>query len=195
MSTSLTLLHRLRSHPADNEAWERFSSDYKLFIDGFLRRWGVNGADGDDIRQQMLLVVLSEIPKFVHSGRKRAFRNWLSKILRNRLKRHVRIINRRKGEIGGSTFLRLAAQLGDSSTAISKAWDHEHRQFLLSKLLDTVSRRFQWKTMQAFTSVVLDEASVGEVAAELEIEEVTVRYHVSRVLQRLRIEAEELTLL
>ena len=85
--TSLSLLARARQS-ADSESWNRLVELYAPLIRGWLRSYGVSGADADDLVQEVLTVVSQELPKFNHNDRTGAFRSWLRKILVHRLQNY-----------------------------------------------------------------------------------------------------------
>jgi DNA-directed RNA polymerase specialized sigma24 family protein len=45
-----------------------------------LHQQGLPRSDADDLAQEVMLVIVREMPHFEHSGRKGAFRNWLRMI-------------------------------------------------------------------------------------------------------------------
>src|SRR5687768_3666462 len=83
-TTSLSLLDRLRAEP-DSEAWNRFADLYCPLLRQWALRMGVPENDVNDLVQEVLLVVLRELPRFEHSRQTGAFRSWLRKILHHRL--------------------------------------------------------------------------------------------------------------
>ena len=55
--THLSLLERVRASTAD-QRWQEFVAIYSPYIEGYLRRLGVQEVDSDDIRQEVLQVVV-----------------------------------------------------------------------------------------------------------------------------------------
>jgi RNA polymerase sigma-70 factor (ECF subfamily) len=84
--TSLSLLERLQQQP-DPETWKRLVSLYLPMIHGWLQRHGVAPADADDLAQEVLTVVVRELPRFEHNQRAGAFRAWLRTITVHRYMR------------------------------------------------------------------------------------------------------------
>ena len=78
--TPLSLLDRIRRHgrPID---WDRLVGLYRPLLHGWLRRHPVQGADADDLVQDILSVLVEKLPQFAHSGRPGSFRTWLRRIL------------------------------------------------------------------------------------------------------------------
>ncbi len=56
----------------------------------------MQAATADDVVQNVLLTLASEMPHFVHNQRTGAFRAWLRKILVHRLRRHFQERQRRQ---------------------------------------------------------------------------------------------------
>jgi RNA polymerase sigma-70 factor (ECF subfamily) len=84
--TPLSLLNRLREHPADGEAWQRFDGLYRPLLFIWLRRYSIQQQDADDLVQQVFEVVLREMPHFRYDPDRGNFRGWLRGILVNRLR-------------------------------------------------------------------------------------------------------------
>ena len=83
--TSLSLLERIQQ-TADSASWNRLVEIYSPLMVRWLGNYGVQGADADDLLQEVLAVVAQELPRFDHNQRTGAFRSWLRKILVNRLR-------------------------------------------------------------------------------------------------------------
>ena len=81
---------------------------------------------------------------------------------------------------------------GRSRKWTEREWDREHNQRLLRRLLELVEPEFQAKTWQAFRLLVLERRSAAEAAAELGLTVNAVLIAKSRVLQRMRQEADGL---
>src|SRR5438309_462093 len=83
--TPISLLERLRlgSGPA---GWGRFVALYAPLIRAWWSRHGLQPSDVDDLSQEVLEVLLRELPQFRHNLRRGAFRRWLRGIVLNRLR-------------------------------------------------------------------------------------------------------------
>ena len=93
-NTSLTLLARLQQSD-DTEAWQRLYGLYHPLILNWLKRYGVQHSDADDLSQEVLTTISKELVRFDHNGRIGAFRSWLKGILINRLRTFWRARDRR----------------------------------------------------------------------------------------------------
>src|SRR5262249_30683588 len=125
--TSFSLLNRLRSQP-DAESWRRLVELYTPLIQSWLRRHDVPAADADDLTQDVMAVVVRELPHFVHNQQRGAFRNWLRSITVNRLRTLWRSRQRGRPATGGSDFLNMLDQLEDPQSDLSRLWDQQHDQ-------------------------------------------------------------------
>ncbi len=179
MQTSLTWLGRLTGDPTEGD-WKRLLDVYGPLLRGWLTRSGVASADHDDLIQEVLMVVVRRVGNFEHRG-PGAFRAWLRGILANHLKKYFR------DRAPSNPTVDLNAVAAEDS-AIGKAWDREHDEYLAARALRMVERDFAPTTWAAFTRHVLDGRPPGDVARELTISVNSVLLAKSRVLKRLRAE-------
>lgn len=86
-STSISFVERLTGQ-ADSKCWsEMFALDAPL-VRRWMTRYDVPTDDVDDLVQDVMVIVVREVPGFVHNRRRGAFRNWLKQILVNRLRKY-----------------------------------------------------------------------------------------------------------
>ena len=191
--TPPSLLKRLHEYPTDTGAWTRFDHLYRPLLLAWLRRSCVRHQDADDLVQQVLEVVVREMPHFQYDPQKGRFRNWLRSILVNRLRDFWRSERARPVATGDSDFLdKILCQLEDPRSDLSRLWDQEHDQHVAQKLLETVKEEFAPGTWQAFQRVMAGEKA-ADVATGLKISVNAVYVAKSAVLKRLRQEMEGLT--
>jgi RNA polymerase sigma-70 factor (ECF subfamily) len=175
-ATRLTLLQRGRD--GDQTAWRQLVALYQPLIRSWLAQQQIQPQEAEDLTQDVLAVLVKELPRFEHAGMAGAFRGWLRTITVNRARVH-----------GGSDFLDLLAQLEDSSSDVSRYWDEQHDQHVLRHLLAGLEKEFDPATLQAFRRLTFDGASGQEVANELGMTRSAVDNAKSRVLARLRQDA------
>lgn len=190
--TSLSLLERLRLEP-DEQSWRRFVELYEPLIRGWLRRHDVPTSDAEDLSQDVMAVVVKELPHFQHNHQLGAFRNWLRTVTVNRLRTLWRSRRNRDLATGGSNFAEMLEQLADPTSSLSRLWDQQHDQHVAGRLMAIAEPHFEPKTWQAFRRVVVDGMRAGAVAEELGISVNAVLLAKSRVLARLRREMRGLT--
>lgn len=185
--TSLSLLARVRE-PANQEAWNRLVALYTPLLRRWLLKYQVQDSDADDLTQEVLAVVVREMPEFQHNQRDGAFRGWLRQILVNRLRDHWRG-KKYRPEVGGTPILDQLNQLEDESSQLSRIWNEEHDQQVIARLIETIRPRFQTKTWEAFHRQMFSGQKAEQVADALAMPIGSVYVARSRVLGALRQEA------
>ena len=189
--TSLSLLDRLRLQP-DTESWRRLVDLYTPLIQAWLHHHGISSADADDLTQDVMTVVVRELPQFKHNHRHGAFRSWLRAITANRLRVLWRSRHTHPLATGDSDFQKMLDELEDPASNLSRLWDRQHDQHVARRLMDLVQPQFEPATWIAFRRV-LDGVKAAVAAAELNISVNAVLLAKSRVLSRLRQEIQGLT--
>jgi RNA polymerase sigma-70 factor (ECF subfamily) len=146
----------------------------------------------EDLGQDVLAVIVRELPRFHHDGRPGAFRRWLRTVTVNRLRGLWRERRHRPQGTGDSDFLKMLDQLEDPGSPLSRQWDQEHDRHLASRLLQMAEPDFEPNTWRAFRRVALEQTPAAAVADELGISVNAVLLAKSRVLRRLRQELDGL---
>jgi RNA polymerase sigma-70 factor (ECF subfamily) len=139
-----------------------------------------------------MTVVFQEIKDFVHPGRVGAFRTWLRGVCLHRLQSYRRSRQLRGTAVGGTDFQAQLHNLAGPADDPADKWDQEHDVVILRKLFEDLAGDFEEKTLRAFDRLVFDGVAAPQVAAELEMSVGAVYIAKSRVLRRLRAEAEGL---
>lgn len=188
--TSVSLLDRLKLARPDASDWDRLHGIYQPLIRRWLARVPGLGDEAEDLSQEILLVVVRELPRF-ERRREGSFRAWLRRVTVNRTRVHWRR-RRRLPAVGldpAAGFLdRLEAPNGD----LAREWDRDHDRHVFDRLLAIVQPDFQPTTWEAFRRFALDGLPAARVAAELALSENAVLQAKSRILKRLRTEAGDL---
>lgn len=191
VSTSLSLLDRLRTAP-DDGAWERLVAVYRPWIVGWVVRRGLGDSDAEDLAQDILVVVLRELPFFRHNRRPGAFRAWLRAITAHRVQAFVRSRKYRPRPGGDGDPLGDLDQLHDPASEPSRLWDRDHDAHVVRRLLELIGPEFRDSTWRAFRAVMLEGESPAAAAARLGLSVNAVLLAKSRVLARLRQEGRGL---
>lgn len=186
--TSVSLLERLKSPEADDAGWRRLHEIYEPWILQWLSRVPELGDEAHDLTQEVLMVVVRELPGFERQ-RDGSFRRWLGNVVANRVRTYWKRRKRQPRAAGSGSVDDFLEQLEDPTSALSRQWDREHDEFVLRRLMATVERDFNNTTWQAFRRCALDGHSAPAVAADLGISVNAVLTAKSRVLKRLREEA------
>lgn len=182
----------LRAQTGETDAWKDLTDLYRPLILGWLNRQGVPARDLEDLSQEVLLSVVKQLPGFEHSGHRGAFRTWLRTIVCRRTADYWRAIDADTQAQGGSGATAALQQLADPASELNRQWDEEHDRYVVHCLLDRVEEEFEPITLQAFRRLALDGVSGAEAAQELGMSVAAVYVAKSRVLARMRQEAEGL---
>ena len=187
-ATSISLLGRA-ADPADSDSWNQLAELYVPLMQRWLRQYDVQQSDADDLIQEVIAVLIQELPQFEHNQQTGAFRNWLRKILVNRLRNLWRSRKYEPQARGSSSLLEQLHQLEDNNSEMSRIWNADHDQHVISQLMEAVRSRFQEKTWEAFRLQMFDGQRADAVATELNMPISSVYVARSRVLSTLRREA------
>ena len=190
METSATLLERLRTAP-DEAAWRRLDDLYRPLIRRWLLRDPTLGEEAEDIVQEVMAVLVRELPDF-QRRRTGSFRRWLRGITAHRLAAYYRGRQHRPRALGSPLDESPLLQLSDPGSELSRLWDEEHDRHVLRRLLELIEPSFEPATLAAFRRVAFDGVSPARAAEELGVSLNAVLLAKSRVLRRLRQEAEGL---
>ena len=186
-STSDTLLGRLKVARSDDPDWKRFEAVYRPLIHRWIGRIPGLGHEVDDVSQEVLLVLIREIPQF-DRRRVGSFRAWLRQVTANRVRVYRRQQHRRIGAIADQTD-GLLDQMADSNSQLARQLDVEHDKHVCNELLSAVRSDFNQSTWDAFQQFAVEGHPAAEVARELGLTVNAVVKAKSRVLNRLREEA------
>jgi RNA polymerase sigma-70 factor (ECF subfamily) len=182
----------LRAQTGETGAWKDLVDLYRPLILAWLNRQGVPPRDLEDLCQEVLLSVVKHLPTFEHSGHRGAFRSWLRTVVCSRTADYWRALDAATQAQGGSVATAALQEIADPDSALNRQWDEEHDRYVLDCLLDLVEEEFEPLTLQAFRRLALDGVSGAEAAQELGLSVAAVYVAKSRVLARIRQEAEGL---
>ena len=190
--TSVSLLERLCLHPDDN-SWSLFVGLYTPLIHGWLRRYSVKKEDVEDLAQEVMTVVVRELPHFQHNKKRGAFRNWLRTVTVNQLGALWRTRRGQAEASGDSDIRRMLDQLADPKSTLSQLWNQQHDQYVARRMMELIEPQFEAKTWQAFRHLALDDMKPAIVAEKLGMSVNAVLIAKCRVVNRLRQELRGLT--
>ncbi len=188
--TPVSLLERLRLRP-DAASWQRLIELYAPLLRSWLRRYNLQPADAEDVVQEVLTVLVRELPQFHHDLRRGAFRRWLRTVLVNRLRAFWRGRCRDAGSGGGDVDPPIG-ELEDPGSNLSRLWEREHDEHVVQRLMQLLEPEFEPSTWRAFRLLAIDGMGTAEVAAAVGITEGAARVAKSRVLRRFRQEVDGL---
>ena len=183
--TSFSLLDQFQDG-TEQPDWERLVRVYSPLLREWLRRYDLQESDADDLVQDVLIVVSSELVRFRHTGRTGAFRAWLRTILVHRLRHWWRSQKYRPVAPGDTSFLEQLRQLDDPNSELSHLWNTEHDRHLTRQLFAIVEPQVSETHWQAFYRLALMAQDPEKVGADLGISRNAAIVAKHRVLKALR---------
>ncbi len=160
--TRVTLIERLRDG-SDPLAWDEFFARYWRLIYSAARARGCSPHTSEEVVQDVMLAVFESRDVFCYDPAKGRFRDWLCAVVRNKVAAIRRGPADRVRGAGGDGPPEIADAEADDGSA-DEAWEAAFEQTLLAVLLDTIRRRMNPRTYQAFELFTLGEMSGAEVA-------------------------------
>jgi RNA polymerase sigma-70 factor (ECF subfamily) len=188
--TPVSLLDRLQQKPAPAD-WQRLVELYTPLLRDWLARYPALRQETDDLIQEILRCVVAKIPDF-RRQRTGSFRRWLQVITANCINLYWRKQRCKPSAIGGEDGDLLLSQLADPDSPLDRSIDGDHSRYVLRRLVQLIEPEFWPQTWQAFQRHVLDGVPPAAVAEELGISVNAVLIARSRILKRLREEAQGL---
>jgi RNA polymerase sigma-70 factor, ECF subfamily len=188
--TSLSLLDRLKAAGPDDSDRVRLQEIYLPLITRWLVRVPGLGNELDDLAQEVLMVLVRELPDFERQ-RVGSFCAWLRQVTVNRVRNYRKQRGRRPvvGLDQTDGFLDLMA---DPNSELAKELDRDHDRYVFQKLLAIVKPDLSGPVWEAFQRFAMDGLPAAKVAEELGQSVNAVLLAKSRILRRLREEAGEL---
>lgn len=181
-STPLTLLDGVRRREQD--AWNRLVFLFSPLVAYWIKKWGITGADADDIRQEVFHAVATAIDSFRRDRPGDTFRGWLQVIARRKFLDHCRQKDRQPQAEGGSQAHRQMLELADGeplpNDESNEVSDLHHRA------LELLRSQFEEHTWKAFWRCAVDGQLPVDVGQEMGMTPAAVRKAKSRVLRRLK---------
>ncbi len=188
--TPVSLLDRLQQKPAPAD-WQRLVELYTPLLRDWLARYPALRQEADDLIQEILRCVVAKIPDF-RRQRTGSFRRWLQVITANCINLFWRKQRGKPSAVGGEEGEELLSQLADPDRPLDRSIDGEYSRYVVRRLVQLIEPEFRPQTWQAFQRHVLDGVPPAAVAEELGISVNAVLIARSRILKRLREEAQGL---
>jgi RNA polymerase sigma-70 factor (ECF subfamily) len=190
-ATRPSLLVRLK-FPRDEQAWVEFVEIYEPLVRRLARRSGLQGADAEDLTQEVFRAVAGAIDRWDPDPARGSFRAWLSRIARNLIVNLLAARRRRSAGYGtGDTdivaFLEAQPAPEGQDSAL---FDVEYRRRLFAWAAERIRGGFHEATWQAFWRTGVEGQDVHSVAKALGMSPGAVYVARSRVMARLRREIE-----
>src|SRR5262245_57176962 len=149
-STSLSLLERIRG--GDAAGWRRVVDLYSPLVLHWCRRWGVQGADADDVLQEVFHAAAQGIASFRRERAGDTFRGWLRAITRHKLLAFWRGHGKQPDAFGGSSALQRLQELPEPDPGEDPE-DAEQVSAVFHRALGLLRSEFEEHTWRAFWRV------------------------------------------
>lgn len=186
--TRVSLLVRLRDG-SNQDAWHEFMRLYGPVVYGFARQRGLQDADAADLMQDVMRSVSSSIGRLDYDRKQGTFRGWLFTITRNKVFNFFAARRNRPQSSGDSATNQLLASHPDPGEG-AETWEIEYQRRIASLAMNRIKAEFQENTWQAFQLTAVEGVSAADAAARVGISPGAVYVAKSRVLARLKQEAE-----
>lgn len=189
--TRRSLVVRLQN-ARDEAAWSEFLLLYEPLILKLIRRGGVSENDAQDVCQQVLSAVASDVGQWKSDEKQASFRRWLFRIARNRV---IKFMTKERGRIvaeGGTEARTRLQRVAEWQKAPAEVFEREYRQHVMLLAGGQIRGEFHELTWQAFWRTCVEGHSVTDVAAQLQTTTGNVYVARSRIMARLREKIREL---
>jgi RNA polymerase sigma factor (sigma-70 family) len=160
--TRPTLLERLRDG-SDQLAWDEFFKVYWPLVFCHAKHIGCSDQTSEDIVQEVMLAVFQQKDVFHYDPQRGRFRDWLRRLVRNKVAEHRRRPAQRVRARGIDVQTdSVEPEAGDLPP--DAVWEAAFESTLLAVLLDVVRQEVNPRTYQAFELFVLHDVPGAEVA-------------------------------
>lgn len=185
--TRYTLIGKLQN-PEDVEAWSEFTSIYQPLIFRICRKRGLQHADATDVTQEVLSRVSQAIEKFSTERRDSTFRGWLYRMTQNLVIDFLR--KRNRNVLAKANYPLQMADNNAVDCDESAEFRLEFQRQIFWLVAKNVRQQVQPKTWQAFWLTEIEQLPVEQVAKKLDASTGSIYVARSRVISRLKKEAE-----
>jgi len=184
--TSVSLLETLRRAPNDERAWERFVWRYRPMICRWCREWGLQGADAEDVAQDVLAKLTGKLSQFRYDP-SRCFRAWLKTIAHHAWS--DAISDRTRG-----TDSRIIDRLEslEARADLRRRFEEVFDRELMDMAVLHVRGRIAGPTWEAFRLTAMEGRSGAEASQRLGVSVASVFVSKHRVQKMLKAEIERL---
>ena len=177
-TTPVSLLQRIQQS-GDAMAWRRLVDLTSPLIFSWAQRAGLSPHDAADLVQDVLIVLVQELPHFQYDPA-RSFRGWLKTVTLNKHRERLRRNRAAPREQGDAALDELPQ---DENEAF---WERDFREQLVVRAFEIMQSEYRPTTWRACWESVVSGRSATEIAAELGITPAAVHSAKSRILRRLR---------
>jgi RNA polymerase sigma-70 factor (ECF subfamily) len=184
--TRYSLLLRV-GDPADGEAWTEFWRLYQPVVYRLGRQFGLQDADSQDLTQDVMAAVARAIRSWQPDSARGKFRTWLYTVVRNKT---IAALRRRRPGDRGTGDTGAFDNVESRPIEANAAFELEVRRAAFQQAADRVRSQVQRTSWEAFWRTSVLGHSIPQTAKALGISIGTVYAARSRILARLRSEAD-----
>ena len=184
--TSLTLLEALRQQPNNASAWEKFVWRYRPMICAWCREWGLQGADAEDVAQDVLARLTEKLAQFQYDP-SRCFRAWLKTVTQHAWS--DMIAHRLRGS--DSRMIRRLESL-EAQADLKRRFEETFDRELMELAIAHVQAKVTAPTWEAFRLTALEGLSGAEASGRLSVSVAAVFVSKHRVQKLLKEEVRRL---
>ncbi len=184
--TSITLLETLRQTPKDARAWEQFVWRYRPMIYGWCREWGLQGADAEDVAQDVLARLTEKLAGFRYDP-SRCFRAWLKTVTQHAWSDSIS--SRVRGS--DSRMIRRLESL-EAQADLKRRFEETFDRELMEIAVRRVQGRVASPTWEAFRLTAIEGLSGAEASQRLSASVASVFVSKHRVQKLLKEEIRRL---
>lgn len=188
-NTRYSLLARL-ADAADESAWRTFELTYQPAVYRYARSRGLQEADALEVVQEVMAAVYRAMESWKPSERAGSFRAWLAEAARRVTLQVLRQRDRRDRAVGGSS---VRVVLESVEGGASSPDDADDRRWAFFCAAAAVEQEVQELTWRAFWLAAVEGRPAAAVARELGTTVGNVYSAKCRVLNRIRIHAQQST--
>lgn len=177
VSTHVTLLRGLQAGDG-SQAWSEFLHRYGTLIRSVAIRHGLQGADTDDVVQDVLIGLSKALTKFDYDPARARFRTFLQRIVQRAVFQRFRQ-NKSANRIEDVEITAAAEQHAD------EIWEADWRQYHVARAMHAIEVEFSAQDRAIFAAYVGEGRSASETAEALGVSMDQVYQAKSRILARL----------
>lgn len=159
-TTHPSLLLRV-SDPEDQSAWREFDERYGELILRYCHRCGLQHSDAEDVRQIVLVSLVSALRSFEYQPKRGRFRSYLGRVVRNAAIRYATRPEGRRAALGMDGTTSDAAD----DDAPDEQWEQEWVAHHLRRAMQTIRRTTDPGRVEIFDRL-LAGVPVARVAQE-----------------------------
>jgi RNA polymerase sigma factor (sigma-70 family) len=188
--TRYSLLSRLQDWD-DQESWKDFFDTYWRLIYSFALKSGLTDAEAQDVVQETVICVATDLNKFKHDRQLGSFKGWLRNLTRWRIADQLRKRKPAAVETGVSPGIGTGAvgpvDIPDpAGSGLDNVWEAEWQANLMEAALERVKRHVKEEHYQMFDLNVVRQWPARKVARTLEVSVAQVYLVKHRILALLR---------